>query len=827
MEGSIVTGREYPGPTLMEAPPTDRPRTATPPGMPRPSDAAKAPLYALTLIAVLGLAAAVVAVMFFLLLDPLDMGTAALNGRLEQAGAGFTRIPHPPERSTIFAADGSVLATLYLDENRTIVDLRRVAPVARQAVLAIEDDGFYQHGAINVPSVFRAMMANLIAGRITQGGSTITQQLVKNAVIGTAAQTFSRKFQEAAVAIRMEQQYSKDQILEMYLNEVYFGNGVYGIGTASQYYFRRPVSKLTLSQAALLAGLIASPEAYNPVTHPKRSLARRNQVLDRMVQLGWISSDRGARAKGVRLNLSASAGSTGQRVQPFFVHYITATILADDHGQFDAFGTTYDQRKHLLFQGGLRIYTTLLPTWQRYAQQAVRSSPAISPTKGPDASLVSVDVRTGAIRAMLSGKDYRRDQLDLVWHGRRQTGSAFKPFTLVAAFEDGFTPYKVYSSKSPFCSPLWESRTGCVSNAEGAGDSGYIDLWRATQDSVNVVFAQLALDVGPDKIAAAARKMGITSPLVAVPSITLGTNDVSTLDMASGFSTLADEGVHCKPFAIARVLIPDGRKLYQHHPQCRKVVDPGIAHLVTAMLQRVVCCGTGTAANIGRPIAGKTGTAQDYTNVYFAGYTPQVATAVWVGFPQGQVPMDSYYGHSVYGGTLAAPIWHAFMARAVAGMPVEGFAAPPPQARGKVPDVVGLSVHDARALVVKATFTPIVREVDASAPPGTVVKQSPAGGTSAPLGSGVTLTVSNGKGKAGHERVSVPDVVGMSEKDAVKALKSAGLVGSVQQVDVTDPKQDGIVLSQSPSAGELVRSGSTVVITVGKHHAGPPGVLLR
>jgi penicillin-binding protein 1A len=827
MEAFIVSGPEYPGPTLMEAPPTEGPGTAPPPGVSRSSVPARVPLYAATLIVVLGLAAAVVAMMLFLLLNPLDMGTAALNGRLQRAGAGFTRIPHPPERSTIFAADGSVLATLYLDENRTIVDLKHVAPVAQQAVLAIEDDGFYRHGAINVPSVFRAMLANLIAGRITQGGSTITQQLVKNAVIGTSAQTFSRKFQEAAVAIRMEQRYSKDQILEMYLNEVYFGNGVYGIGTASQYYFRRPVSKLMLPQAALLAGLIASPEADNPVTHPKRALARRNEVLDRMEQLGWISAEKGAKARAAPLHLSASAGSTRQRVQPFFVHYITDSILADEHGQFDAFGKTYDQRKHTLFQGGLKIYTTIVPKWQRFAQQAVRQSPAISSSKGPDASLVSVDVRTGAIRAMLSGKDYRRDQLDLVWHGRRQTGSAFKPFTLVAAIQDGFTPYKVYSSKSPFCSPLWQSRTGCVSNAEGAGDSGYIDLWRATQDSVNVVFAQLALDVGADKIAAAAHRMGITSPLLAVPSITLGTNDVSTLDMASGYSTLANEGVHCKPFAIVRVLLPGGRRLYQHHPQCKKAIDPGIAHLVTAMLQRVVCCGTGTAANIGRPIAGKTGTAQDYTNVYFAGYTPQIATAVWVGFPQGQVPMDSYYGHSVYGGTVAAPIWHAFMAKAVAGLPVQGFAPPPPQPSGNVPDVVGLSIHDARGLVVKAKFTPIVRKVDASAAVGTVIKQAPAGGTSLPLGSGITLTVSNGKGTGKGKHAAVPEVVGMSEKDAVKAIDAVGLVATVQQVDVSDPKKEGVVLSQTPAAGTTVRSGTTVVIAVGRHQSGPPGVLLR
>jgi hypothetical protein len=241
----------------------------------------------------------------------------------------------------------------------------------------------------------------------------------------------------------------------------------------------------------------------------------------------------------------------------------------------------------------------------------------------------------------------------------------------------------------------------------------------------------------------------------------------------------------------------------------------------------VVCCGTGTAANIGRPIAGKTGTAQDYTNVYFAGYTPQVATAVWVGFPQGQVPMDSYYGQSVYGGTVAAPIWHNFMVKAVAGMPVEGFPGPPIQRRGTIPNVVGLPSAEAQQVLIGAEFTPLVKKVDSSAPENTVLEQSPPGGATASLGSAVTLTVSNGAGKGKGDgggtgrRVHVPDVTGMAEKDAVKAIEGSGLVPAVRYEDVTDPKREGIVLTQSPAVGERVRSGSTVVIVVGQQQAGP------
>jgi membrane peptidoglycan carboxypeptidase len=775
------------------------------------------PLYPILFALVIGLAAAAVALMLSPIAGVVTMGADSLNARLDEAGASFTRVPHFPERSTIYAADGSELATLYLDENREIVRLWQIAPIARKAVLAIEDDGFYQHGAINVPSVFRAVLANLIAGEVTQGGSTITQQLVKNAVIQNTEQTFARKFQEAALAIRLEQTYSKDRILAMYLNDVYFGNGAWGIGTAAETYFDEPASDLTLPQAALLAGLIQAPGDYDPVLHPDAALARRNEVLDRLGTLGWVPQVRVDKAKASKIRLAQTASSTGQKVQPFFVHYIVQSILDDPNGEFDAFGKTYEQRRHTLFQGGLQIHTTLDPAWQRYAQEAVDQSPNISMDQGPDASLVSVDAKTGAIRAMLSGKDYKRDQLDLVWHGARQVGSAFKPFTLVAAFEDGFPPGKVYSSKSPFCSPSWQSADHCVSNAEGPGDEGYIDLWRATQDSINVVFAQLALDVGPEKIVEAAHQMGITAPLDAVPSITLGTEEVSTLDMASAYSTLANGGVHCEPFAIGKVLLPDGKKLYQHRASCKQAIDPNIAHLVTAMMERVVCCGTGTAAQIGRPIAGKTGTGQDYTNVYFAGFTPQVATAVWVGFPEGNVPMDGYYGHSVFGGTVAAPIWHDFMVRAMAGLPVESFPAPPAAQHGTVPNVVGMLSADAQQTLADANFTPVVEKVDSSAPVNTVLSQTPSAGTSLALGGAVKIEVSNGKG----EPVVVPRVVGMTERDAVKALQKAGLVAKIEDVTVTDEKQDGIVQAQTPIGNKPVSVGSTVVIQVGRFGASP------
>lgn len=808
----------------MQAPPKRGPDTtarrtppAPPPNQLRPRRVI-APVIPVLLAFVLAFGAVLVALVLLPLFAGAGLGVNAFRDRLDAAGVGRVQIPRPPERSVIYAADGSILATVFLDENRRIVKLDNVAPVAQRAVVAVEDSSFYEHGALDFPALIRAAIANLASGRIEQGGSTITQQLVKNVLIESPEQTFARKFQEAALAIRLERKRTKDEILGMYLNEVYFGNGAYGIGTASETYFDKPPGRLKLAEAALLAGLIRAPGQYDPVTNEDAALARRNLVLDRMAELGFAHADRVERAKARPLGLAEHVGPPGQRVEPFFVYYIRNLILENEDGEFDAFGERRRQRVHTLYQGGLEIYTTLDPAWQDHAQAAVDASPHIDPARGaPDVSLVSVETTTGAIRAMLSGKDYERDQLDLVWRGTRQVGSAFKPFTLAAAFRERIPPGKVYSSGSPLCNlEGWISASGCVSNAEGGGDRGFMDLWTATQDSVNVVFAQLALDVGPEKIVETARLMGITSALEAVPSITLGVEEVSTLDMASAFGTLANDGRHCEPYAVARVEQPvaDDPVLYRHRPQCEERIATKVAHLVTAMLQRVVTDGTGWRASIGRPVAGKTGTAQDYTNVYFAGYTPQVSTAVWVGFPSGHIPMDSYYGGSVFGGTVAAPIWHDFMLEAIRGYPIQGFPAPPAPERGRIPDVAGLGSAEAQAILVEANFTPIVEKVDSFREVNTVVSQSPGGGTNAILGSAVRLQVSTGKGEA----VIVPRVTGKTEAQAVRELERLGLVASITYVPVEDRALGGIVLGQIPigDGRKEVDLGATIALEVGE-----------
>ena len=808
----MLRGPGYPDPAFM------RPMTRLRRQESLPSD----PILYLLFPLVIVVAAGLVALLFLPAALSVGAGIDRVSTRLDVLGEAYKRIPKFPERSTFYASDGeTVLAQVYQDFNREIVHFDQVSEIARTAVLAAEDDGFYQHGALDVESVVRAIFANVAAGGVVQGGSTITQQLVKNAVLDDSDQTLERKWEELAVALRIEQRYTKDEILELYLNDIYLGNGVYGIGTAAEYYFDEPASDLTLAQGATLAGMIRSPEDYDPIDHPKASLARRNFVLDRMVALGEADATKVAKIAEHPIDLPRDAGTVSNKKLPFFVTYMTREILANTDGAYDAFGKTEKQRQRTLFQGGLRIVTTLDPDWQRAAQTAANQPWAVAAanpgySQSPDAAIVSIDNENGAIRTMLSGRNYQRDQLDLAT-ATRQPGSAFKPFTLVAAFEEGIPPGQVYSATSPFCSPAWTSEDHCVNNAE-PGRGGFENLTTATAYSTNVVFAQLALDVGATKIADVAADMGIDPDhLSAVPSITLGTSDVSPLEMASAYQTLANEGRHCVPFAISRVEVasetgPDSL-LYRHHDDCHQVIDRDIAAQVTSMLEGVVTLpgATGTAAAIGRPVAGKTGTTQEYSNAWFVGYTPQVSTAVWVGFPGTPDPLDNYFGQSVFGGTLAAPIWHTYMTQVMSGMPVRGFPTPPPPETGTVPDVEGRGVLAAQHILAAANFSSRVEEVRSQQPEGTVVGQTPAGGATAQLGTLVTLQVSNGKAPT----LEVPAVKGKEAGAARAILEGLGLVVHEVEQDVTDPKLDGLVLGTDPPAGTAVEKGSVVTIKVG------------
>jgi membrane peptidoglycan carboxypeptidase len=789
------------------------------------------PVALLLLIPAILAAGALVAVVIAAPFLAAGYGVREVDRRLTAAGADFTRIPRLPQRSTIFANDGkTVLARLYTappvngdqgstgGSNREIVGLNEVSPIARKAVLAIEDSTFYEHGALNVSSLFRALVENARAGSVVQGGSTITQQLVKNTLgFDPNDKSFTRKFQELALALRVEQKYTKDQIFDLYLNQVYLGHGVYGIGTAAQYYFHEPASKLSLAQGALLAGMFRAPGYYDPVARPHKALLRRNDVMNRMMSLGWVPNTRGERAKQTPLGLAKNLDAFTLPKPPFLVDYLRDQIIEDPNGWYTALGATPEARQEALVEGGLKIVSTLDPKWQRDAQRVANEPwsrwPEPPPGGAPaDVGLVALDVKTGAIRTMLSGRHYKQDQTNTVTTSH-QPGSSFKPFILAAAFAQGIPPTARYSGvQGPIDDPRCETngQPWVVINAEGTS-TGDLDLYQATTDSVNAVFAHLILDVGPENVASMAQLMGVRSPLLPYCSLATGSEGVTPLDEASGYQTLANGGRHCEPYAVQEIRRGDDI-LFEHTPDCEHVVKQALAELVTVLLKGPVTSGTAAdvfASGWGPwPIAGKTGTADLNKAVWFTGYTRQVVTSVWVGSRGRPYELRDRYGSDLFGSSIAAPIWKAFMLDVMQGYrPIEF----PEPILPDVPSVVGMQEDAARKTLRAAHFKVTSEVVGSYLPQGTVVSQDPAGGTTTIPGVTVTIQVSNGVAPV----IKLPDLVGLTAQEATAQLSALHLFVDVQRRDVHNDKNVGIVLNQDPAAGKQLAEGSTVTIVVG------------
>jgi penicillin-binding protein 1A len=584
-------------------------------------------------------------------------------------------IPVGPQTTFVYDRNGKPITTLHEEVNRVIVPMDKIAPSLREAVIAIEDQDFYRHGGLDPAAIFRAAWENAITGRIEQGGSTITQQFVKNVFTGSE-RTLERKIHEAVLAVKLERQYSKNQILEKYLNTVYFGHGAYGAQAAAVTYFAVPASKLTVAQSALLAGLISAPGRWDPKKNPADASARRNLVLDRMAEQGYISGERAERLASRPIKVPGLKRLATPF--PYFVQHVV-DLLVDSGG--------YDRT----FKGGLRVTTTLEPAWQRAAEAAVATH--LPDPKGPSGALVAIDPATGEIRALVGGRDFEKTKFNLATQAHRQTGSAAKTFTLVAAVEQGISLNTIWSGPSsmviddPRCFDPVKGKPWEVHNYADEG-SGSLPLGSAIAHSVNTIFAQVVLDVGPDQVAETARKMGVrSSPLEAVCSITLGSQAMTPLEMTSAYATLASRGVYHRPVAIAETRSASGDLLLQAPTDGRRVIEQNDADVVTYALEGVIRSGTGTAASIGRPAAGKTGTGQDYRDAWFCGYTPQLATCVWVGYRKGEIPMKGIYGYTgIFGGSIPAMIWHDFMASAMSGLPYEDFATPDLSGYDTVPE---------------------------------------------------------------------------------------------------------------------------------------------
>jgi penicillin-binding protein 1A len=574
-------------------------------------------------------------------------------------------------RSKIYSSDGKLLAILHGEENREPIPLAAIPAHVRNAVIAIEDQRFALHDGVDITALGRALVVNATGGSIEQGGGTITMQLARNAYLRDRTKTLQRKWDEMVLARRLETTMTKDQILEEYLNSVYFGRGAYGIQAASEAFFDKPAWRLTVGEGALLAGFIRAPEEYDPVSLPEQAFGRRTSVLTAMQRNGMLDTAGRVAAERETLTFAARSMTNGIRMMTkygsAFVEYVKQSLLADPR-----LGTTSQERADRLFNGGLRITTTLDAVAQHAAEETIAD--VLDRKNDPSAALASVDPTTGAIRAMAGEVDAQG--FNLAAQGRRQPGSAFKPFTLVAALEEGFSLYDGYSGSAPRNIPLDNGTVWKVHNYEGSA-SGYMNLIRATELSVNAVYAQLVMDVGPGKVVSAAQRMGITSRLDPYPSITLGglTIGVSTLEMASAYGTLAAQGMAHRPYAVVNVLDRKGEKIIVNEPAPVRGLETDVANRAAAVLERVVENGTGKRAQgLGRPAAGKTGTTDDYRDSWFVGFTPQLSTAVWIGYPKARIPLVNIHGlPRVYGGSLPAEIWTRFMTAALEGEPVMDF----------------------------------------------------------------------------------------------------------------------------------------------------------
>jgi penicillin-binding protein 1A len=707
-----------------------------------------------------------------------------------------------PQTSFLYAADGSLITELHAGEDRVVVKAKQIPDVMREALIAIEDQRFYDHAGIDLRALLRAAYIDATTGEIVEGGSTITQQLVKQLYVGSA-DTLTRKIREAYLAWQLEQKLTKQQIITKYLNTVYFGHGAYGIMAAARTYFGVEPLELTLGQAAFLAGTIAAPNRYDPVAHPGRARNRRNRVLSRMVDLGYIDADRYRKATHAAFALNMPREREEHYPAPYFVDYFKDWFLSNPR-----FGATREDRYRLLFEGGLRITTTLDPRMQRAAERSIAS--ILTYRSDPYAALTSIDPRTGYVRAMVGGRDYWNaedpfSRINLATGGStgRQAGSAFKPFALVAALEHGLSPSTPLNGSSAHIQ-LQDGTSWDPKNAEGGG-YGTISLETATIHSVNIAYANLLEKIGDGdpyagvaKVVAVATRMGIRccprttephGPLAAVPSAVLGTNEINSVEMASAYGTLAYGGQHVQPTPVISITSRDGAIVYQASPRPEQVVDPAIDHTAVEILKGVVRSGTGTGANIGRPQFGKTGTAQNSSDAWFVGAVPQLVTAVWVGYPQGQVSMCCTRIGTVFGGTWPASIWRTYMSVATARMKPIDFPLAP------TVNYVTLKIDVTRGCLANA-FTP---------PQDIETRQFV-------TGSEPTLRVCTEP--SSYEDLVVPSVVGRSRDDAIAALHDGGFNVAVEYRRSDEPTDS--VLEQDPQGGSKLVQTGTVTITVSR-----------
>ena len=753
-------------------------------------------------------------------------------------------VPQVAQTSTVLARDGRLITEPPSDENRTVVTIDEIPEVMRNAIIAIEDERFYLHDGADLKGLFRSASRGVTSGAISGGGSTITMQYVGNVFLDRSQQTASRKLEEIVLARQFEEQFSKDFILAEYLNWVFFGARSYGIESASQQYFGVSVSNLTLPQAALLAGLVQQPSRLNPYVNPEGAIGRREVVLDAMLRNDFITVEEHEAAVADPLILAPENGaSRGEFPGGHFFEEVKAWILngefiteewAEENPERANELSTYQAREDLFLRGGIRVRTTLDLDLQAQAEAAIES---IIPEGNslPDAAAVVIEPDTGEVLAMVGGRDFFGDSdfanVNLAVGNGRQAGSAFKPILLAAAIEQGISVRQEYEApreitlQPPDLNEPW--------NVRGGAPSGVADLLDATVWSRNTVFAQLAVQLGPGTTGEYAERLGVESDIAPVYASVLGTENTTTLDLAAAYATFANRGVQNDPVFVSEIINPDGTTLWSHEPQGERVLDTDTADQISFVLGEVINRGTGQAANFGRPAAGKTGTAQNFADATFAGYTPDLAAAVWVGFPQGQISMvpcdrktcteeDPGTPIEVSGGTYPAQIWREIMAAAHADIAPSDFPTPPPSRPVPIelpesvdtPDLFGLTVAQANNQLTGTSLVLSPVEIDnENFPPNTIINQSPPAGQTVPGGATVIVEVAT-------EPLRVPDVLGLNLADARRLIRAEGFTDTRMFVDTNGDSvrandlTDATVIRQTPRPGANRDAGFNVSIVL-------------
>jgi len=746
-------------------------------------------------------------------------------------------LPNLSRLSTVYTADGVLLGELT-ERNSRPTTLEDIPNLVIGAVLSAEDEDFMTHGGVDYQSVARALLADLRGGN-TQGGSTITQQVVKQNFVG-AEPSLRRKVAEATIAIELERRYTKEQILEFYLNSVYFGNNAYGVEAAAQEYFGKNLEDLTIAEAAALPIPIRNPSLYD-LRNAESAIPRRvrDAVIDNMADNGYITLDEAEDAKTAPIRVVAH--QEFQDPAPQVLIAARDTVLNDPRY---GLGATFLQRKRALFGcpaddaecqggGGLRVYTTVDFSLQERAREILQDW--FPPDSGlPTGAIAMVDNRTGATIVMASGLDFGTDiaagqrQYDLATKGRRNPGSAFKPFGLIAALEQGIPLNSFWDFSTPQTLEYGGIEPWSCRNA-GDNEPGVRSLEEALYRSTNTVFCQVSIAVGAQSIVEVAHTLGIKSPLAAVPAIVLGASAVSPLEMASAYSTIANQGSRVENYLIERIEDVEGNVIYQHQVAATQVIEPALAAAVINTMQKVVSQGTGGNAYIGRPQIGKTGTHENYLDAWFVGAVPQYTTAVWVGFPDAQVPMINLtikgtFIPRMFGSSTPAPIWQEFMNIVVGNLPVEDFPEDPPGTsvyyatpRVTIPEVAGLDYERAQRLLLQAGLDVDIKLVNSDEAEDLVIGTDPIAGARVLQGSLVEIEVSNGLSPTG----SMPDLIGLRRNQANNTLQN--LSEAIQlpfvwvfddEAPTTDQGLHNTVAFTVPSAGRQINENTVIHITL-------------